>query len=397
MNNFTALCAIGAEPVLTNELKLLGFLPYSRLPGRVFFSSEEELFTAMFRANYFLRTADRIFLLLEQKEIKDFDSLFETVHGIDWQDFFCKDVKITVDKVRCSGSKLSSEHAIQAMVHKAICCKLCSKWKMNSLPETGSVFFVRVYIEKNVLYLCLDLSGEPLHRRGYRLSGGAAPMRETMAAALLQLMQWKRKYPLHDAFCGSGTIPIEAAWYAYNIPPGINRSFAFENFACFGAEKTGNILTELKNRAAQEIRTDCLARITGSDISAEAVSLARANAERACIVAGRALTQAGITRHIPRPEFTQADFTGLQAPYSSGMLLSNPPYGERLGDEESALKLYGLIAKLPASFPGWKMGFITDKERFETIFTAENKPDSLKKHKLKGGNIDTCLYIFSPQ
>lgn len=397
MNKFAALCAIGAESVLTKELKLLGFNPYNRFAGRVLFSSDEELLSAMFKANYFLRTADRVFLLVAEEKITDFDSFFALIHSIEWQDFFEKDVKITVDKVRSSKSKLASEHSLQSMAHKAVCDKLCSKWSMNSLPETGREFFLRIYAEKDTFFLCLDLSGEPLHRRGYRLSGGAAPMRETMAAALLQLMHWKRKIPLHDAFCGSGTIPIEAVWYAYNIPPGINRSFAFENFSCFERKKTQVLLTELKAEAAQAVRTDCLARITGSDISAEAVSLAKANAERACIVAGRALTQSGVTHHIPRPEFTQADFRELEAPYEKGILLSNPPYGERLGDEESAFELYRLAAKMPASFPCWKLGFITSKERFEHIFQTQNKKPALKKHKLKGGNIDTCLYIFAPE
>lgn len=396
MNDFIALCAVGAEPVLTNELKLSGFKPYNRLPGRVFFTSPDpDPFLVMFKANYFLRTADRIFLLINTAKAENFDELFSLVFSTDWHNYFPKDARIVIDKVRTFKSKLSSEHAVQAITHKALCEKLCKKWNMHSLPESGDTFIVRIYIENNNVYVCLDLSGEPLYRRGYRLSGGAAPMRETLAAVLLQMMQWKRKIPLHDAFCGSGTIPIEAAWYAYNIPPGIARRFAFEKFICFSPEKSAQILAEEKGKAAAAVRTDCLARITGSDISPEAVSLSKANAERACIIAGRELSEAGITHHIERPDFIQSDFTELEAPYEYGILLSNPPYGERLGSETEVLELYAAMSDIPKNFPSWKLGFITNKTQFEKIFCKKNKEAVLKKHILRGGNMDTCLYIFN--
>ncbi len=398
MNDFIALCAVGAEPVLTNELKLAGFKPYNRLPGRVFFTSvETDIFKAMFKANYFLRTADRIFMLATAGKAENFDDLFSIVFSVDWHNYFPKDARVIIDKVRTFKSKLSSEHAVQSIVHKALCEKLCKKWNMHVLPESGEKFIVRIYIENNNVYVCLDLSGEPLYRRGYRLSGGAAPMRETLAAVLLQMMQWKRKIPLHDAFCGSGTIPIEAAWYAYNIPPGIARHFAFEKFTCFETEKSLNILTEEKGKAAAAVRTDCLVRITGSDISEEAVSLSKANAERACIIAGRELTEAGITHHIERPDFIQSDFINLEAPYDFGILLSNPPYGERLGSEEEALELYTSMSGIVENFPKWKLGFITNKPQFEKIFCKKNKDAALKKHILRGGNMETCLYIFNPK
>lgn len=397
MNDFIALCAVGAEPVLTKELKLSGFKPYNRLPGRVFFTSpEKDIFKSMFKANFFLRTADRIFMLVNTGKADNFDGLFDLVYSPDWHNFFPKDAGIVIDKVRTYKSKLSSEHAVQSIVHKAVCEKLCKKWNMNSLPETGLKFIIRIYIENNNIYVCLDLSGDPLYRRGYRLSGGAAPMRETLAAVLIQLMHWKRKIPLHDAFCGSGTIPIEAAWYAYNIPPGIARHFAFENFTCFLKDKADSILKEEKEKAFSLVRTDCLARITGSDISEKAVSLSKANAERACIIAGRCLSEAGITHHIERPDFIQSDFVDLEAPYDYGIILSNPPYGERIGSEEDALELYTKLGGITKSFPGWKTGFITNKTHFEKAFCKENKNAEFKKHKLKGGNMETCLYILEP-
>ncbi len=399
MNDFIALCAVGAEPVLTNELKKLNFKPYNRLPGRVFFTApdHEDILAASFRANYFLRTADRVFWIMNTSKTNNFDELFDLVYSVDWHNYFAKDVKIIIDKVRTYKSKLSSEHAIQSIVHKAVCQKLCKKWNMHSLPESGLKFLIRIYIENNNCYLCLDLSGDPLYRRGYRLSGGAAPMRETLAAVLLQLMQWKRKFPLHDAFCGSGTIPIEAAWYAYNIPPGIVRHFAFENFSCFTGDQVEKVLKEQKQKALSEIKTDCLVRISGSDIDANAVSLSKANAERACIIAGRELSNFGIDKHIERPVFTQSDFIDLKAPYDSGILLSNPPYGERIGSDEEALELYKKMPALLTEFENWKLGFITNKTEFEAEFTKHlpkgMEVHPLKKHKLRGGNMDTCLYI----
>lgn len=389
-----ALCAVGAEPILSNELKLLGFKPINRLPGRVFFTSTEtepEVLSIM-RANFYLRTADRIYCVLQEFEADNFDTLFDTIARLDWQRFFYKDSKITIDKVRTFKSILSSEHAIQKAVHKAICTRLCSAWNMSVLPETGKEYTVRIYIEHNRAYVLLDLSGEPLHRRGYRLSGGAAPMRETLAAVLLQCMQWKRKFPLHDAFCGSGTIPIEAAWFAYNIPPGINRSFAFEDFACYSSKKDRQIIEEERRKGALAIRTDCMVRISGSDIDAEAVHRAQINTERACMLAGRALQRIGKDNRIPRPEFIQADYTELEAPYPEGVLLSNPPYGERIGDEAQALALYEKMTGLPQAFRQWRIGFITDKPAFADTFLRAGIV--CKKRPLKSGNLNTCLYTI---
>ena len=392
MPHFLALCAVGAEPILSNELKLLQFKPEHRLAGRVFFTAKktEPEAISMLRAHFYLRTADRIYLVLKEFEANDFDTLFDTVSALDWHRFFYKDAKITVDKIRIFKSRLSSEHAVQKAVHKGICSALCSAWKMSVLPETGMEHSVRIYIEHNRVYVLLDLSGEPLHRRGYRLSGGAAPMRETLAAVLLQCMQWKRKLPLHDAFCGSGTIPIEAVWYAYNIPPGIGRSFAFEHFACYASKRDRQLMEEERQRGASEIRTDCLVRVSGSDSSPNAVRLAQTNAERACMLAGRALQRIGKDNRIPRPEFIQADFSELSAPYPEGVLLSNPPYGDRLGDEADAVALYEKMTAIPQDFQNWRLGFITDKPSFAEIFLRAGI--TLRKRPLKSGNLDTCLY-----
>jgi len=395
MDDFLALCSVGCEPILTNELKLSGFSPYNRTVGRVFFSSEEDLLTTLFKANYFLRTTDRIFLILAKKKITDFDSFFSLLHSIEWENFFNKTSKIVLDKVSVFKSKLASEHALQSMAYKAICTRLCDKWNMHTLNESGKEHIVRLYLESDELFVCLDTSGEPLYKRGYRLSGGDAPLRETVAASLLQFMQWKRKYPLHDGFTGSGTIPIEATYYACNIPPGINRNFAFEDFACFDKEVLQEVTSSIKEKALENVRTDCLIRITASDIDPKAVSLAKANAERACIFAGRTLTQAGFPHHIPRPEIFQSSFNELKAPYNDGMLISNPPYGVRLLDNEKVVSLYKEIAKKIEDFDGWKLGFITNKEELEKIFYKENKKLNIKIHKLKTGNMQMFFYVLN--
>jgi putative N6-adenine-specific DNA methylase len=254
------------------------------------------------------------------------------------------------------------------------------------MPESGAQSDVRVYIDKDRVRLLLDLSGAPLHKRGYRIEGGTAPMRETLAASLLQLMGWRRKMPLHDPFCGSGTFVCEAALYAYNVAPGFGRHFAFENLAIFDAHSEEKVRKE----EAAKIRTDCLVRISGSDIDGGAVELSRLNAEHACVLAGRALQLVGSDARLPRPEFTQSDFADLTAPYENGILIGNPPYGERLGDAAEARLLYRRMPVLFERFPGWHSGFITTHTDFES---AIGKKAALCK-KIKGGNLDTSFYMF---
>lgn len=385
-------CAIGAEKVLSNELKQLGFVPESNAPGRVVYSPSPDCsdLAAMFRANLCLRTADRVYLRVASFPCTDFDMLFEGVKAFRWSDFLKRDVRVVVDKVRTHASKLSSEHSIQSITHKAIYESLGKAWHMSMLPETGAEVTVRVYIDANVASILLDLSGMPLHRRGYRTAGGEAPIRETLAAVLLQLMSWRRKTPLHDAFCGSGTIPIEAMLYAHNIAPGFNRSFALENLLVFDCAEGKAVIEAERKRAALAIRTDCLVRVTGTDIDEAILVSARGNAERACAIAGRALQSVGNDCRIPRPDFVQASFEDLTAPYDTGLLLSNPPYGERLGDSDSAAALYRSMQKLTTEFKGWDMGFITSHTGFEQAFSRR----ATKKKTLKSGNLDTCFYIF---
>ncbi len=384
MNTLVALCAIGAEKILGNEIKHLGYKLAGNAPGRVSFFGDDD---SLFKANLCLRTADRVFLQLASYDAFNFDELFDGAYKINWQDFLKKDSKIVVDKVRSNKSKLNSEHSIQTMVHKAIYSKLGDIWHMASLPETGEQSDIRIYLDENKVLILLDLSGLPLHKRGYRVDGGIAPLRETTAAALLQQTLWRRKTPLHDPFCGSGTIAIEATLYAFNVAPGFGRRFALENLPIYNKESADRIRQE----EAEKIRTDVEVRITGSDIDEKAVERAKKNAEYACVMAGRALKSIGISTHIQRPDFIQADFKDLSAPYDEGLILCNPPYGERLGNEEEAAELYQQMDSLWQEFPNWDLGIITSNPDFQKNFN--HQANSIKK--IKAGNLDTSFYIYN--
>lgn len=386
MNNLVALCAVGAEKILGNEIKTLGCrLDPSRpnLPGRVFFTGDDD---ALFRANLCLRTADRAYLRMAFFRAEDFDQLFDGVYSVPWQDFFRKDTRVVVDKVRTFKSKLNSEHAVQGICLKAIYKKLGDVWRMSTLPESGERCDVRVYIDENDVSVLLDLSGLPLHKRGYRTDGGMAPLRETTAAALLQMMMWRRRTPLHDPFSGSGTIAIEAALYAFNVAPGFGRRFALENLPIFNPSRA----REIRIEEASKIRTDVEVRITGTDVDPGAVQRATSNAEHALVMAGRALQMVGSDAHLPRPDFAVSSFSDIRAPYDDGIIICNPPYGERLGDEAQAAELYRSMSSIFDDFPGWKVGVITAHSRFQECIGRY--ASALKS--IKSGNLDTTFYIY---
>ncbi len=384
MNTFAALCAVGAEKILGNELKLLGYKLKGNSPGRVFFEGDLK---AMYRTNYCLRTSDRVYLVMAQYKASDFDELFEGCYRINWQDFFKKDVRVVVDKVRSYKSKLNSEHSIQGMIQKAIYKKIGDKWHISTLPESGAECDVRVYLDFDVATILLDTSGEALHKRGYRTEGGLAPLRETTAAVLLQEMMWKRKTALHDPFCGSGTIAIEATLFAHNVAPGLGRHFSYENLSIYNQQ----MALDTRKEEASKIRTDVETRITGSDIDPAQVERAKLNAEHACVMAGRALQLIGSDVRIERPDFIVSDFKDLRAPYETGLLLCNPPYGERIGDLSQAQKLYCEMNTIFTDFPNWQIGVITSQNNFEQCIGKKSD----KTKSFKAGNLDTVLYIWN--
>lgn len=384
MNTLVALCAVGAEKILGNEIKHLGYSLEGNAPGRVSFAGDDD---ALYRTNLCLRTSDRVYLQMAKFRADNFDSLFDGVYSVRWNDFFRKDARVVVDKVRVYKSTLNSEHSIQKIVQKAIYKKLGDVWRMTTLPESGNECDVRVYIDNDEVLVLLDLSGLPLHKRGYRTDGGVAPIRETTACVMLQMMMWRRKTPLHDPFCGSGTIAIEAALYAHNIAPGFGRKFALENLLIYDSARAKKI----RRAEAENIRTDVETRITGSDIDSAAVKRAALNAEHACVAAGRALQEIGCDAKISRPDFVQADFAELTAPYENGLLLCNPPYGERLGDSSEAEQLYSRMRCLFENFPGWELGVITPHLKFQECIGKH----AVMLKDLKAGNLDTKFYMYS--
>lgn len=386
MNTYASLCAVGAEHILGNELKHLGFKLESNAPGRVFFTDGSSGFDAVYKANFCLRTADRVYIQMAKYRADNFDTLFAGCYEAPWQDFLHKDSRVVVDKVRAYKSRIESEHTVQSMIQKAIYKKLGEVWGITTMPESGEKCDVRVYIDEDIVRIMLDTSGDPLHKRGYRTDGGTAPLRETTAAVLLQELMWRRKTPLHDPFCGSGTIAIEAALYAHNVAPGLGRHFAYEHLSFYDPKR----VLEIKKEEAAKIRTDVECRITGSDIDGDAVQRSTLNAEHACVTAGRALQLIGSDARIPRPEFIRSSFADLKAPFESGLILCNPPYGERLGDQSQAETLYQDMASLFTDFPGWQIGVITSQKSFQKCigrYTDQQK-------NLKAGNLDTTLYVY---
>lgn len=392
MNTLVALCALGAERIIGNEVKHLGYhlvasQKTNKQHGRITFTGDDD---APMLSCLSLRTADRVLLQMAECRTETFDDLFDCVYLVDWQDFFNKDCRVVVDKVRTQNSMLESGRSVQAIVQKAIYTKLGDKWHIKTMPESGNTHTVRVYIVDDVAAILLDLSGEPLHKRGYRLGGGIAPLRETMAAVMLQEMLWRRKTPLLDPFCGSGTIAAEAALYAYNVAPGLGRHFALETLSCHNAKR----MAELRAKLSSIIRTDVQVRISASDIDSETAQRARANIERALSMAGRALQSVGRDERIPRPIVDCADALTLQKPSISGLILTNPPYGERLGDKTEAIELYKKMSVMKEHFDGWQFGILTPCKEFLQYFDSQSKSSvgTPVARILKAGNMDTMLY-----
>jgi putative N6-adenine-specific DNA methylase len=388
-----ALCAAGAEKVVSNELKKLAGRVQSLSIiesgfGKVRFKTD---LGGLYRSLFCLRAADRVLLEAASFPAPDFDALFEKTGAVHWDDFVRRGMGLHVGKVRTNRSALKAETSIQASVHKAAAGKLCGCFGLNRLPEAGDAEQVelRVYIEKDIASLLIDISGEPLFKRGYRREGGIAPLRETTAAAIILLSGWKRKFPLYDPLCGSGTIAIEAAMYAWNVAPGIGRNFSLDGLAI------------ADSHLSQEIRKECAARtdfgnrirIYGSDADENALSLAKANAVRAKSLVRKQLSG---TPSGPEnvPAFQALPMEKARPPADTegeaGFIITNPPYGRRLGDGESAEAGYRDMAALIEHFPGWKLALISDHPGFESHFGK--KADSLRE--IKSGAVETWLYEY---
>ncbi|MDR1277596.1 MAG: class I SAM-dependent RNA methyltransferase [Treponema sp.] len=388
-----ALCAVGAEKIVSRELRKLDLSVESSEFGRVRFRADV---AGLYRALMALRAADRVLLETGSFPAGDFDALFEGVRAVPWEQYVPPGMGFIVSKVRASRSRLRAETSIQAVAHKAAAERLCTARHIPRLPEDGSAAEVRVYIEKDQVSLLLDLAGEPLFKRGYRSEGGIAPIRETTAAAMILLANWRRKFPLYDPFCGSGTILIEAAMYAWDMAPCLGRSFALEKLSIANQE----LERAVRNGLLEKVNFDRIIRIAGSDEDGRAVSIARSNAERAWDLARGQSPARGIRQTIRLPEdpawqslpdIRAIRMKDVRAPWDEpGFIITNPPYGKRLGAPDIAEKTYGEMAELRRHFPEWTLALITDHPGFESFFGR--KADSCRE--ITNGAIPSYFFLY---
>ena len=375
-----ALCAPGAEKTVSNELKKMGFSIEEGGYGRIRFKTK---LSGLYRCLMGLRAADRLLLEVASYEALDFDALFEGVLNQSWEEYIPPNMGLRVAKVRTNRSMLEAETSIQAIVHKAAAQRLCTKRGINRLPENTDEAELRVYIEKNRVSVLLDLCGEPLFKRGYRTAGGQAPLRESTAAAILLLSGWRRKFPLYDPFCGSGTIVIEAALYAWDIAPGLGRRFALEKLLLANSKEEQGIKEEI----LAKVDFSRLVRISGSDSDATVVSSARSNFNRVMSAFKTMGLQALPSFNVIPMEKAKPIGESVE---DKGFIITNPPYGRRLGDAEAAEKTYAEMGKLAQNFPGWKLALITDHPGFESFFGK--KADSCRE--ISNGAIQSYLFQF---
>lgn len=359
--------ASGIEAVTKRELyKIIGKEDLSAINGRIKFEGDE---SDVAKCNLNLRTGDRVEIVLGGFKAETFDDLFEGIKAIPFEEYICRDGKIIVN-AKSVQSKLFAYSAIQSVSKKAICERLCKKFGVNELNESGARYKIEVAALKDYVTVTLDTSGDGLHRRGYRGLVGEAPLKETLAAALVELSVWNKSRPLADLFCGTGTIPIEACMIALNIPAGLNRGFDFQNWKCFDKK----IFDRAAEEAKANIVTDADLRIGGFDIDDKQLKLARKHAELA-----------GVDKYI---HFQRADMRDFSSRFSHGVIISNPPYGERLSDRKEVEKLYRDYGKKVASLDDWCAYTLTPVDDFERLFGK--KAD--KKRKIYNGKIECCYY-----
>lgn len=357
-----AVCAIGLEKVLAKDLAHLGFKDMGRSAGRVSFNvSMDSLGEDLAKANIGLRTADRVMLVLSEFKAIDFDGFYRGIASIPWTQYCTRDTRVLIERARARQCKLHAQATLQSMTQKAIYADLMQQFRVNKMPETGDTLEVRVYGDNDWWQIVIDTSGEALSRRGYRRFTHEAPLKETIAASMLFLAGWSRARPLVDPFCGSGTIPIEAALYACNQAPGLNRHFAFERFPGMDGNKIEDIRLFFKQQSRKDIRTD----IQASDLDERALDLGRNNAKLASI---------GEFIH-----FSKADARELVPSGANGVLLGNPPYGQRLADPEEVRDLYRGIGPMLGRFldAGWECGFLSADKEFGSIVGF--KPASVRE------------------
>ncbi|MBE5869579.1 MAG: class I SAM-dependent RNA methyltransferase [Lachnospiraceae bacterium] len=365
-----APCHFGMEAVLKNEIIDLGYDITEVADGRVTFLGDEE---ALCRGNIFLRTAERILIKVGRFHAEDFEELFQGTKGLPWEEYIPSNGKFWVTKAASVKSKLFSPSDIQRIMKKAMVSRLQDKYHIQWFAEDGESFPVRVFLLKDEVTVGLDTTGESLHKRGYRKLTAKAPIAENLAAALIMLTPWNKDRILVDPFCGSGTIPIEAAMMAAGIAPGMNRDFTAQNWKhIVPARVWYDALDEAAEMVDLSVDTD----LQGYDLDDKMVAIARENAKLA-----------GVDKMI---HFQQRDVSKLSHPKKYGFLITNPPYGERLEEKEDLPDLYRTIGERFRALDSWSLCMITSYEQAEKWIGR--KAD--KNRKIYNGMMKTYYYQF---
>jgi len=363
-----ATTAFGLEAVVRRELADLGYESQIIAPGWIRFCGD---LAAICRTNLWLRTADRILLQMSTFPAEDFDALFENTKAMDWHEWIAADGAFPVIG-RSLKSQLSSVPACQRAVKKAVVESLLRAHQTDSLPETGPQYKIEVAILKDQVTLTIDTTGPSLHKRGYRQQAAKAPLKETLAAAMILLSFWDRERPLIDPFCGSGTIPIEAALIGRNLAPGLKRSFAAEMWPNVAERLWDEARTEARDLAQAELSE----RLIGTDINERALRSARHNAE-----------QAGVSEQV---HFQERSFELLTSKRKYGCVITNPPYGQRLGEGRDLEPLYRSIPEVLRKLPTWSHFILTSYPNFEAVIQRQAD----RRRKLYNGRIECTYYQF---
>lgn len=363
-----ATTPMGLESVAAREVKDLGY-DVQVDNGKVIFKAPV---SAIPRVNLWLRSADRVKVEVGQFKAATFDDLFESTKALPWEQFITEEGKFPVSG-KSHKSTLYSVPDCQAIVKKAIAERLKLKYGVAfQMPETQGLYKIEVAIHKDIATLTIDTSGDGLHKRGYRVGQGEAPLKETLAAALVMLTNWKPDYPLIDPFCGSGTILIEAALMGQNIAPGFNRSFASEEWALIKQKMWDEAFEEAEDLATYDQTLD----ITGSDVDHNVIQIASNNAK-----------EAGLGDLV---NWKQMQVSDLAIRKEGGYIIGNPPYGERLGDIPKVRPIYQALGTIIKENPSWSIYILTAFKEFEKQVGKQ----PTKKRKLFNGFIRADYYQY---
>lgn len=359
---------MGIEAITARELKELGFEDQQVDNGRVRFSGGLE---AIPRTNLWLRTADRIQIKMGEFRALTFEELFQGTKAIPWEDWLPRDAEFPV-LGRSHASQLSSVPACQSIVKKAIVERLKEHYHLSWFEETGPLYTIEVSLLKDQAIITLDTTGPSLHKRGYRQLTASAPMKETLAASLILLSRWSPERPFHDPVCGSGTIPIEAALIGRKIAPGLQRRFPSQDWPTIPQRLWDLARGEAKDAAKRDYKLE----IVGTDRDEEVLSLAQYHSRRA-----------GVSDAI---RFRRQEVKDVTLKGEYGVLIANPPYGERIGENREVEELYRQMGNLYVKNPTWSFFIITSHPRFESLFGRK----ATKNRKLYNGRIETHYYQY---